>query len=119
MTCRSELTMDQMLTIGDFHDDALMARKVKRALKSAAREDEEDDDAEDTAPRGTQRNRPEKIGSDDDDDDDDAMDIDQDEIRRRRLAKFKRESTRGLSTAPSHARAGPSETAYVEVMDMA
>jgi hypothetical protein len=114
MICRSKLTSSQMLTINDFYDDALMVRKVKRAQKAAAREDEDDDDAEDTAPRGTQRNRPEKIGSDDDDE----MDVDENEIRNRRLEKFKRESTRGLSMAPNHARA-ESESGDVEFMDMA
>lgn len=111
-----------MLSISDFFLDKLTARDVERAKKNEARQDYNDDDDEDgddnAAPRGTQRNRPEQLGSEDDEDD--SMDID--DVRQKRMTKFKREKSMGLSQAPpSHQRSESSELGEegIEVMDMA
>lgn len=103
-----------MLTLDDFYDDVIIRRQVERAKKASARQgyDDDDDEADENAgPRGTQRSRPEQIGSDDD-----TMDVDE-ATNRKNQAKFKREQTRGLSIAPSHARAESSED-EADIMDM-
>ncbi|KUJ12282.1 uncharacterized protein LY89DRAFT_652687 [Mollisia scopiformis] len=108
---------DKMLSLDDFYEDRIILRQVQRAKNANARQDYDDDDDDDgedhAAPRGTQRNRPERIDSDDD-----TMDVDEGTARKN-LAKFKREQTRGLSIAPSHAAAESSEDEEIEVMDMA
>lgn len=111
----------KMLSISNFYLDKLTARDVERAKKKDARQDyndDDDDDADDTAaPRGTRRD-PEQLGSEDDEDD--SMDIDN--VRQKRMAKFKREKSQGLNQAPpSHQRSDSSEPDEdeIEVMDMA
>ncbi|CZR52207.1 related to DNA repair protein MMS21 [Phialocephala subalpina] len=111
---------NKMLAESDMYLDKITIREVQRELKKNSREDyndDDDDDADDAgAPRGTRRD-PEQLGSEDDEDN--SMDID--DVRQKRMAKFKREKSMGLSQAPpSHQRSESSEPDEdeIEIMNM-
>ncbi|TVY84540.1 E3 SUMO-protein ligase nse2 [Lachnellula suecica] len=88
---------ERMLELKDFYLDELILRKVERAKRLEEQgDDDSSDEDDDIRPRGTQKNRPASINSDDD------MDIDADEDQKQRIARVKRErqKSRGLSMAP-------------------